>query len=48
MENLKTIVEGAKAMLPFASEGKVYQTIETENHQYQLEVNSIDNKLKST
>ena len=48
MENLKTIVKGTKATLSFVCEGKVYYQIETENHLYQLEINSMDDELKTT
>lgn len=48
MESLKTIVKGTKATFSFACAGKVYYLIETENHQYQLEINSMDDELKTT
>lgn len=48
MENLKTIVKGTKARLSFVCAGKVYYHIETENHLYQLEVNSTEDELKTT
>lgn len=48
MENLKTIVKGTKAILSFVCAGKVYYNIETENHLYQLEINSIEDELKTT
>jgi len=48
MENLKTIVKGTKATLSYVCSGKVYYHIETENHLYQLEINSMDDELKTT
>ena len=48
MENLKTIIKGTKATLSFVCAGKVYYHIETEEHLYQLEINSIDDELKTT
>lgn len=48
MENLKTIVKGTRATLSFMCAGKVYYQIETENHLYQLEINSMDDELKTT
>jgi len=48
MENLKTIVKGTKAVLSFVCARKVYYHIETENHLYQLEINSMDDELKTT
>lgn len=48
MENLKAIVKGTKAKLSFVCAGKVYYQIETENHLYQLEINSTDDELKTT
>ena len=48
MKNLKTIVKGTKAILSFVCDGKVYYHIEIENHLYQLEINSVDDELKTT
>ena len=48
MEKLKTIVKGTKATLSFVCEGNIYYHIETENHLYQLEINSMDDELKTT
>lgn len=48
MEDLKTIVKGTKARLSFVCGGKVYYHIETEDHLYQLEINSLDDELKTT
>ena len=48
MESLKTIVKGTKAILSFVCSGKVYYHIETENHLYQLEINSMDGELSTT
>lgn len=48
MESLKTIVKGTKAILSFVCAGKVFYQIETENHLYQLEINSIDRELETT
>ncbi len=48
MENLKTIVKGTTAKLSFVCAGKIYYHIETEKHLYQLEINSMDEELKTT
>lgn len=48
MENLTTIVKGTKAILSFVCNGKVYYHIETEKHLYQLEINCMDDELKTT
>jgi hypothetical protein len=48
MEDLKTIVKGTKAEISFVCYGKVYYRIQTENHLYQLEINSLDEELKTT
>ncbi len=48
MESLKTIVKGTKATLSYVCAGKVYYYIETENHLYQLEIDSMDDELKTT
>jgi hypothetical protein len=41
MEKLKEIVNGSKANLTHICNGKVYFQIETENHKYQLEIDSL-------
>ena len=48
MESLKTIVKGTKAKLSFVCAGKVYYHVETVNHLYQLEINSMDDELSTT
>ena len=48
MEDLKTIVKGTKAELSFVCFGKVYYRIKTDKHLYQLEINSMDDELKTT
>ena len=48
MEDLKTIVKGTRATLSFVCAGKVYYHIETENHLYQLEIDSMDDEFKTT
>jgi hypothetical protein len=48
MEDLKTIIKGTKAEFSFACYGKVYYRIQTENHLYQLEINSMDDEFKTT
>jgi hypothetical protein len=48
MEDLKTVVKGTKAILSFVCAGKVYYHIETETHLYQLEINSMEEELKTT
>lgn len=48
MEDLKTLVKGTKATLSFVCAGKVYYHIETKDHLYQLEINTMDDELKTT
>ena len=48
MENLLTIVKGTIAKLIYVCYGKVYYQIDTENHKYQLEINSMEDEFKST
>lgn len=48
METLKQIVKGTTARLSYVCEGKVYYTITTEKHTYQLEINSCDEDWKAT
>jgi hypothetical protein len=48
MEDLKTIVKGTTAELSFVCSGKVYYRIQTELHTYQLEINSLDEDLRTT
>ena len=47
-ETLTSIVKGTKAKLTHVCYGKVYYIIETENHKYQLEINSMDDEFKTT
>lgn len=48
MENLITIIKGTTARLSFVCAGKVYYHIETENHLYQLEINSMEEEFTTT
>lgn len=48
MEDLKTIIKGTLAKLTHICQGKVYYEIKTENHTYQLEVDSMDEEFKTT
>ena len=48
MENLVQIVKGTTAHLVHVCYGKVVYQIETENHLYQLEINSLDEEWKTT
>ena len=48
MENLTTIVKGTTAKLTHICYGKVYYQIDTLNHKYQLEINSMDEEFKTT
>ena len=48
MEDLKTIIKGTTAKLAHVCCGKVYYEIETEQHKYLLEINSVDDDLKTT
>ena len=48
MEDLKTIVKGTTAKLTHVCYGKVYYEIQTENHKYQLEINSMEDEFKTT
>ena len=48
MEDLKTIVKGTTAKLTHVCYGKVYYEIQTENHRYQLEINSMEDEFKTT
>lgn len=48
MENITTIVKGTVAKLSHVCHGKLYYAIETENHQYQLEIDSMDEEFKTT
>lgn len=46
MENIKTIVNGTTAKLSHVCNGKVCYMIDTTNHSYQLEINSMDDEWK--
>lgn len=48
MESLTTIVKGTKAKLTHVCFGKVYYSIETKEHLYQLEINSLDEEFITT
>ena len=47
MESLTAIVKGTTAKLSYVCEGKVYYEISTENHKYQLEIDSNDDEWKT-
>ena len=47
MEDLKTILK-SEALFSYACEGKVFYTIQTEKHTYQLELNSNSDDWKAT
>ena len=48
MEEIKTIVKGTTAKLSHICAGKVYYQIETEEHLYQLELDSLSDDWKTT
>jgi len=48
VESLTTIVKGTTAKLTHVCFGKVYYSIETKEHLYQLEINSFDKEFKTT
>jgi len=48
MESLKTIVKDTTANLTHICYGKVYYQIQTENHLYELEIDSMDEEFKTT
>ena len=48
MENLTTIVKGTTAKLTHICYGKVYYQIDTQNHKYQLEIDSMNEEFKTT
>jgi hypothetical protein len=48
MENITTIVKGTVAKISHVCHGKVYYKINTENHQYQLEIDSMEDEFKTT
>lgn len=48
METLTTIVKGTKAKLTHVCFGKVCYSIETKDHIYQLEIDSMDEEFKTT
>ena len=43
MEDIKTIVKAKEARLTHVCNAKVYYQIDTDNHSYQLEIDSLDN-----
>ena len=47
MEDLTTIVKGTFAKLTYVCHGIVFYQIETENHKYQLALNSMDDEFKT-
>lgn len=47
MEELKVIIKNP-AKLTHVCYGKVYYQIDTENHKYQLEIDSMDEEFKTT
>jgi methionine synthase II (cobalamin-independent) len=48
MENLTTIVRGTTAIMTHVCYGKVCYSIKTEDHTYQLEIDSMDDEFKTT
>lgn len=48
MENLLNIVKGTTARFVHVCNGKKVYQIETENHLYQLEINSMDQEWETT
>lgn len=48
MESLTKIVKGTTAKLTHVCYGKVYYEIDTGEHKYQLEINSMDDEFKTT
>lgn len=48
MEDLKTIIKNTTAKLSHVCYGKCIYIIETENHKYQLEIDSVCDEFKST
>jgi hypothetical protein len=47
METIKEIVQDNYAILDYICEGKLYYTIETKEHKYQLEIDSCDDEWKA-
>jgi hypothetical protein len=48
MESLTTIVKETTAKLTHVCYGKVFYMIETKDHKYQLEIDSMDEEFKTT
>ena len=48
MEDILSIVKGTTAKLVHVCKGKVVYTIQTENHLYQLELDSNDKEWETT
>lgn len=48
METLTTIVKGTVAKMTHVCQGKVYYLIATQEHTYQLEINSFDKEWETT
>ena len=48
MEKLKSIVKGTSAKLSHVCGGKAFYQIRTENHLYQLEINSTEKEWETT
>lgn len=48
MENLKVIIRGTTAQLSHVCAGKAYYRIQTGNHLYQLEINSMEKEWENT
>lgn len=48
MESLTTIVKGTIAKLTHVCHGKVYYQIKTEEHEYQLEIDSMSDEFETT
>jgi len=48
MENIKTIVKGTTAKLDYICNGKCYYNIQTEDHLYQLEIDTTADEWKTT
>lgn len=48
MEDLKTIIKGTTANLSHVCYGKVYYQIDTQNHKYMVEINSMEDDFRLT
>jgi hypothetical protein len=48
MEDLKTIIKETTAKLTHICHGKAYYEIKTENHAYQLEIDTMDEEFNTT